>query len=264
MNWALLFYIIPAILAVASVVVIVMIYVRKLQKLSALDLDAMPVHRQHLRKTSLVEERFYRQWRSIKARVAAILKPIGRGVMAVIGGIYHKLRAKEERYRKESAGTEKASVGTVQSAGVLLEKAQALHKEENYAEAEKKYIEVIAIDNNSVTAYQGLAQVYVARKDFKHALETLQFLQQLNPKDEAVWRTIGGIYKDQDKLVEALDAYDRVLELAPNNPKNLDVYIELAIANQLKYKAQGALDTLKEKNPENSKLVEYQQQINGL
>jgi tetratricopeptide (TPR) repeat protein len=68
----------------------------------------------------------------------------------------------------------------------------------------------------------------------------------------------------EHKYEDALEAVEQALELGPNNPKNLDAAIELTILNKLKYKAQGTLDALKKVNPDNQKLLKYQEQIDAM
>lgn len=264
MNWTLLYYIIPAVVGVAAAIVVIVIYLRKIPKLSALDLDAMTHHRQMLRKSSLVEERLTRKLGSAKQRLSAMIVPIVHGIKALARGIYKYLRSLEEKYKKAAKQVGPQAVAQAQSASSLVQQATVLQTEGKYAEAEKKYIEAIAADNLSIDAYRGLAQVYVDQKDVDHAIETMKFLRQLNPQDEAVWHDLGKMYKTHDMIDDAFEAYERAVELGPNNPKNLDAFVEMAIAVKKKYTAQNTLDKLREVNPENQKLEEYQQQINQL
>lgn len=264
MNWALLFYIIPAVIGVAAAITITVIYVRKIPKLSALDLDAMQHHRLMMRKSSLVEDRLARKLASFRQRISGMIVPLVHGIKAVAQALYKKLRSLEEKYKKAAKQVGPQAVAQAQSASTLVQEAALLQKEEKYSEAEKKYIEAIAADNLSVDAYRGLAQVYSEQKDMEHAIETMKFLRQLNPQDEGVWRDLGKMYKSQDMVTEAFESYERAVELAPNNPKNLDALVEMAIAVKKKYTAQNALNKLREVNPENQGLEEYEKEINEL
>lgn len=264
MNWTLLFYIIPAVIGVAAAITIIVIYVRKLPKLSALDLDAMQHHRLMMRKSSLVEDRLARKLKSFRQRISGMVVPVVHGIKAVSQALYKYLRGLEEKYKKAAKQVGPQAIAQAQSASTLVQEAMVLQKEEKYSEAEKKYIEAIAADNLSVDAYRGLAQVYSEQKDMEHAIETMKFLRQLNPQDEAVWRDLGKMYKSQDMMDEAFESYERAVELAPNNPKNLDALVEMAIAVKKKYTAQNALNKLREVNPENQGLEEYEKEINEL
>lgn len=267
MNWALLYYIIPSIFIAASAVTIAVIYLKKIPKLFSLDLEAMPEHRQLLKRHSIIEDRLARKWLATKQRLKKIMIPVFHSFERMFKSIYTYLRHLEANYRKAAKISVKHSNRTEVNQASLeltLQEAQAAVAKENFAEAEKKYIEAIALDHASIAAYRGLVQVYLQQKNNQHAIETLLFLHQLDPNDEASWHELGRLYRDENKLPEALDAYEHALTLGPNNPKNLDVYIEVAILNKLKYKAQSTFDKLKEVNPENQKLVDYQKDIDAL
>ncbi|MDP3970638.1 MAG: tetratricopeptide repeat protein [bacterium] len=269
MNWSLLFYIIPAVIAVVSLIAIITIYVKKIPKVSSLDLDAMPTHRQALRKSALVEDRLARKITQFKQTLKNIIIPIIKVIGSIFKKLYGQMKKLEDKYKKAAQTTNvKAGAGAVAgnqpSVGLLLQEAIKFYVEGKLDQAENKYISAIVADQSSVEAYRGLAKVYLQKKDRIHALETLEFIQQLNPKDETVLRDIGALYKEEGKHDECLEAYEKALELGPNNPKNLDALIDVAIVCQLKYKAQGTLDKLKEVNPENNKLEEYQKRIDEM
>lgn len=263
MTW--LWYLIPSVIGGAALVMIGVIYGRKLSKLAALDLEAMPQHRQQLRKSSLVQQRLGRKWSVGRQRLQAWFAPM----IKVLRKIFHRgiarLKKLEQRYQMAAKARPSATTPAPQaSVAKLLQEAGALVVEQKYNEAEKKYIAAIAVDTRSVDAYRGLASVYEALNDLPHAIATLQFLEQLDPKDESTYRQLGDVYTQAGKYEEAMDSYEQALALAPNNPKNLDPFIEIAILNKLKYKAQSSLDKLTEVNPENQKLQKYQEQIDQL
>lgn len=262
-----LFYIIPGVIGVSALITMLVMYARKFPKLAALDLEAMSVHRQLARKSTLVQERLRRKLDVAKQSLRAFFTPILGVLRQLFRGVLEYVQALEIRYRAAAKATTKngeQAAPQQDSIVKLLQEAQALSEEEKYPEAEKKYIAAIAIDTRSVDAYRGLATLYVAMNDLPHAIATLQFLEQLDPKDESTYLELGELYKKAGKYEEALDAFEQALALNPNNPKNLDPFIEVAILNGLKYKAQSTLNKLKEVNPENQKLQKYQEEIDQL
>lgn len=267
MHWELLYYIVPLIIAGASVLVILGIYLRKFPQLANLDVKTLPQYQQQKKKSALVEDRLARKVTAFKGVLAAIAKPVVHVLRIGAKNSMQRLKTLEERYKKAAQqaviaeGDETTQKHSVQA---LLNEADVLINEDKYHEAEKKFIEVIAIDTKSITAYRGLSKVYMHTKQYDHALETLHFLRQLDSKDETIWQNLGMLYFENQQLEEALQAYEQAIELNPKNPKNLDAFIEVAIANKLKYKAQSAIDQLKEVNPDNQKLEQYQKQVTEL
>lgn len=265
MNWTLFYYIVPAVVGVASVLVIITIYVRKIPQLRTLDLEAMPEHRQRLKKNMLIQDRFSRKVRSSTTIVKRVVVPILHAVETLFKGLYQRLLKLEESYKvAANAGIKGDDENQQHSAAVLIQHANTLLTENKYAEAEKQYIAAITLNRSATEAYRGLVKIYTEQKNTTHAVETLQFLTQLDSSDETAWQNLGDIYKSTSKLDDALDAYEQALKASPNNPKNLDAYIEIAILNKLKYKAQSALDRFMDVNPENQKIAEYQKQIDQL
>lgn len=264
MAW--LYYIIPSVVAVAALGAIVWIYARNLPKASALDLEAMPEYRQHTRKTSLVEERLRRKAASWRLSLRAFFKPIGAVITKLLRSMFRGLVEKEREYRQAAKGLVPDAETTVAptSVATTIQEGRALLDDGKFAEAEKKFIAAIGNDARAIDAYRGLASVYEDMNNVNDAIATLQFLVQLDPKDESTYRRLADLYKGEKKYEEAMDASEQALELGPNNPKNLDTFIQLAILNELKYKAQSSLDKLSKVNPENQKLAKYQEEINQL
>jgi tetratricopeptide (TPR) repeat protein len=180
--------------------------------------------------------------------------------------MFHGLVEKEKQYRQAAKGLVPDAETTVPltSVATAVQEGRALLAEGKFAEAEKKFIAAIGNDARAIDAYRGLASVYEDMKNVDDAIATLQFLVQLDPKDESTYRRLADLYKEQKNFEDAMDAAEQAVELGPNNPKNLDMLIELAILNQLKYKAQSSLDKLSKVNPDNQKLQKYQEEINAL
>ncbi|MBI4408050.1 MAG: tetratricopeptide repeat protein [Candidatus Kerfeldbacteria bacterium] len=265
MGW--LYYLIPSILAIAALAVLVVIYVRKFPKASALDLEAMPAHRQQRRKTSLVEDRLRRKFSGIVLSLRAFFKPIGKAITKILRSLFRGLVEKEKRYRMAAKGavsTDAEPTVTATNVTTTVQEGATLLLEDKLSEAEKKFIAAIGTDSRCLDAYRGLAKVYEAQKNTSDAIATLQFMVQLDPKDEAIYRELGELQIKAQKYEDALESFEQALELGPNNPKNLDAFIEVAILNQLKYKAQSTLDKLQAVNPDNQKLAKYQEQIDAL
>ncbi len=259
-------YIIAGVIAAGSLGMLVYVYAKTLPKASALDLQAMPAHRQQQRKTSLVEDRLRRKTEGFQNSLRAFIKPIAMVFRKLFTSIYDRLVALEHSYREAAKGSAEVveSANSISNVATSVQAGQALLDEGKYVEAEKNFIAAIGVDPRSVDAYRGLARVYEAQNDLPHAVATWQFLMQLDPKDESIYVSLGTLLMQEKKYEDALEPFEQALELNPNNPKYLDSFIAVAILNGLKYKAQSTLDKLKAVNPENQKLENYQREIDQL
>lgn len=255
------------IFSVISVVIIIIGYIlfSKIEKLRAIDLEAMRQHKIQQVKVSIVEERMERKIKEWSAYLKLKLSPFTLKIRNFFSSSYKKIielqRKHRQRAEKKSILMNKGKEALRQKVNAIIAEAEAFIKEEKLAEAEKKYIEAVSFDNQNIDVYRGLAQLYIRKKDFQHALETLEFVKQINPNDESLWRDMGQLYVELNNYSDAVKCFKRAADISPNNPKNLDVLIETSIINKDRYLAESTLQKLREVNSENQKLDEYQKKI---
>jgi predicted Zn-dependent protease len=72
------------------------------------------------------------------------------------------------------------------------------------------------------------------------------------------------VEKDLGEIAAALDSVRDALEFEPNNPRYLDLILDLGIMKKDKKLCEENLARLIEANPENNKIEEWRQKINEL
>lgn len=242
----------------------VVIAVRKFSLLASIDLTRVPSAVDRQVKLDLVEQRLRRRFHESSLRVFGILGPLVNIVRQVTVGGYGWLVKIEQRYRDRIQYHEQSEQGLASQKNVVMEllsQADQLYSEEKYTEAEKKYIEVIRLSPKTVEAYRGLGRVYLFQKNYRHARASLVHAAKLAPDDADVQCTLAEIYAELDKMNRALKAIEQAVELQPNNPKYLDLAVELALNAHDVYFAEKMLGRLRTANPENQKIEEYENQI---
>ena len=241
---------------------------QKIPKLRAIDLEAMRTHKIKQVKVSIVEERLERKLKEWSKYLKEKSSPIYKKNKEFLNKFYQKIVALQKQYKQKQEKKEifqqEDKEALRQKISALLNQAENLIKEDKLAEAEKKYIEAISFDKQNIEVYRGLAQLYSLRKDYVHARETLEFIKQINPNDESVWRDMGQVCSLLNDDKQAVNCYKKAVDLSPNNPKNLDILIEMSIKAKDRYLAESTLQKLREVNPDNQKLDEYQKQIEVL
>lgn len=284
---------------VVSIGGILMILARKFPVLASIDTQRIPRHRNLETKADLIESRLYRKFMVYAQRLAQRIRPIFAWLEASRQRLRTWIRELEHRYQVPTAHL--SDVGKAersQQITRLLEEGGELAKNEEYAESEKKYIEVISLDPKNVDAYKGLGELYYMMKDFEHAREVFQHALVLNTKDDAMHARLGNIaaqlghfeeaqseylesvalnsqiadhhidlgetYVQMHKPLEAFQSFSQAVKIEPNNPRNLDALIEQAIVLKKKDVAIQALRTLSDVNPENQKLKDFQERIDNL
>jgi protein O-GlcNAc transferase len=169
--------------------------------------------------------------------------------------------------------------------------------QEDYDEAEKKYIEIISLEPKNVEAYRGLGNLYFIQNNYEDAKQTFNHVLKINKEDDMAYAKLGAIAAESGDLKDAKDSYlqsiniqnkaihffelaevcykleeyadatknlEKALEIEPNNPKYLDILITVCIAAKNKAKAADVLDRLNEVNPDNQKIEEFAAEIKEL
>lgn len=203
-------------------------------------------------------------------------------------------KVKEVKERVLSSG----SIGKYGKEDRALNDANILLAENNFESAEKKFIEVIGMNPENVKAYEGLGEVYINLGQNDSAMETFNHIAKLDPNNSGAYYKMGNIsfsggdfdiarenyikannLKKHDMLIltalsdvcqeleyneEAASYLREIINLEPNNPRYLDSLIAVSIKTKDRVLAESSLSKLKEVNPENKKIKEYQDKINSL
>jgi tetratricopeptide (TPR) repeat protein len=83
--------------------------------------------------------------------------------------------------------------------------------------ARKAYQQALSLDSKCLPAYQGLARLYVAMKDYQHAVTTYQEAQRHFPKEPSLYYELGMCYGQQKQWEPALQNLSKAAELDPEN-----------------------------------------------
>ncbi len=181
----------------------------------------------------------------------------------------------------------------------LLEQGDEHRRAGRYTESEKIYVEIISLDPKNVSAYIGLGKTYFnqdrwneAEEAMRHVVEHLDAVVELawaflgralkaqakwaeasaafkhalkvNPHLAKRWIDLGDCYREMGGVAEAIGAFKKAVEIEPHNPKVLDQLVEISIISGDKRLAREAFLQLREANPENQKLGEWEARIEGM
>lgn len=250
---------------IGSLATIVGVLVLKISQLRMIDTESIPTERVKRIKEQIILQKFERigaQKLGVAAKVArqAVTSVSKTGRRAV-----QKLYAMEQYYQKlKHAAPDGAHAINPETVKRLLDEADDLVRQEEYIPAEKRYIEIISHNPKHVKAYEGLGNLYLLNKQLSQARETLLFTLRLSPEDPSVYMSLSEVEQDDGNERKATEYLRKVVALRPTSPKFLDRYIESALASQSSEDAQKGLALLKEANPENQKIPEFEERIKEL
>lgn len=264
----MIFYIIILAIIIICLGLITAIVTKKFSRLSAIDLEAMKHHKQAQVKVSIVEERLERNLRDIKTKLTVKSAPWRKGIKKRFWELYAKAIKLQKEYREKALRgkplKQEDKEAIRQKVNGLVQEAAELTKQEKFIEAEKKYIAAISLDKQNMETYKGLGELYVIKKDYDHARETYEFIKQINPNDDSIYRELGALYDILNHADKAVKYFKKAVDLSPKNPKNLDLLFLSSIKAKDKLMAKEALKGLEEVNPENNNLPQYKQQLKDL
>ena len=258
-------WIILGIIIVAALAIIVLV-VSKWKQLVLIDIDAMPKAKLRSKKYQLIESRLQRRFGDVFGGVGKVFGPVIAIVQKQFQQIYRKLVALERKYRHGGMRpqTQQDKEKTRQKVAQLMEEGTQLFKDENFADAEQNFLDVIRLNPKEVEAYEYLGEIYIEKREFDHAIETLEYAKQLSPNDDRIAFDLGTVHVQRGDLEKGKRFFEQAVELAPNNPRNLNGLLQLAIDMKDKPLAIMTLSKLKKANPENQKLEELAQTVKEL
>ena len=259
------FNVAPVLLIFFALGVIVVIVLRRLPEITAINTDTMLEAKSAEVKRQLLVKRLDRKVRDIFNyfwRSTADFRASAKGQAA---SLYERLSSLEEYYRRSSVkqadyvlGADAASEND--GLGQLVREADKERDAGHTDEAERLYLEAIKRDVRRVDAYLGLGLMYRGQRQYKEAIESLTYAGKLRD-DADIAAALGEVCLEAKRPIEALAALKNAGKAEPQNPRYLDRLLEAAILLGKKRLAQDTLFSLTSINPENPKLVEYKQRV---
>ena len=252
-------WIVPIIVAVASLIVIVFVLAKKIPQLRVIDVKSIPEERTRELKERIIMEKLSRAGRGKIRGIAKIFSAIGKSASKSGRRAVQKLYAIEQYYQKlNRAATEGQHAYSLETIKQITTEAETLVKQEEYIPAEKIYIDIISHNPKSVDAYEGLGNLYLKKGEYDQARETLKFTLRLSPNDASVHVSLAELETKLDNNKQALESLRKAVGKRSKNPKYLDLYIESALVSGSLKDARSGIQLLKRVNPENQKIQEFE------
>lgn len=258
--------IISLILIVVCLIIILLIVIKKFPALAILDVNNIPGEKETQFKDKIMKARLERdlaRWGNFFMK----LKNFYERRFGFLKHLQARLKTLADHYKKSKKLTFSERQERVQ---VLLNESSDDLKNEDLNQAEEKLIEVIRLDNQNLKAFRELGDVYYLSKKYHEAKQTFEYALKLAvslkaDKDQPEINFIlAEINQDLDNLDAALNYVREALEFEANNPRYLDLLLELSIIKKDRSLAQETLNKLEAVNPENNKLNDWRSRIEAL
>ncbi|MBN2884548.1 hypothetical protein JXE04_01335 [Patescibacteria group bacterium] len=261
------------IVAIFSILIILYIIIRKFPVLSILDVENIPGEKEAKFKEHILSQRLNRDF----GRITILWLRFRGFIGGLIGGFLKKNYQKLSKMRDDLRRQKKLSFSEKKERiDHLFGIAKNALAEYDYESAEKRLIEIISLDAKRLTAFLDLAEVYRLRKNFQESKATLEHALKLalqigrDPEMlegiivAEIHFSLAWVCFELSLLDEALEYIRQALDVEPNNPRYLDLILDLSIMRKDKKLALASWEKLAAANPENKKLEELKVKINLL
>lgn len=263
------------ILALISFIIIIFIILRNFSVLAVLDVDNIPGAKESKFKDQIMKKRLERDFSNILKNIKKTRNFLAKLLVGPIRYFYKSLLNKREQIRSLKRTDIKSRQELIAK---HRQKAKEAALEEDYSQAEESLIKIIDLDNKNIEAFLDLGELYQEKRDYKnsntsleHVLkiwEQLQDIEELSSRDglskAKIRFDIAQNYFSLSDIDLAIEYTNQALDDEPNNPRYLDLILDLAIIKKDKFLASSTWEKLADVDPDNQKLEELKIKIDEI
>ncbi len=260
----MLFWIIPLALLALALCIALWFAARYWERVAALDVSTDPSRAKKEQKAALFAKRLERMGSERAKAVSAVAGKVARGSKGIVKRLYSHAQALERHYKRLQKEASGDVTGTMEMRVHLKEEAEVLMEKGSYEGAEQRLIELLSLDAKNPKVYELLGRVYIAMHQFDQARQTFEYANTLAPKDASIVVSLGELLLRDGKTQDAVEAFERAVDLKPNSPKYLDFLVDSSILAGDRKRAIKGLKLLKHANPENQKIQEFEDRVHNM
>lgn len=162
-----------------------------------------------------------------------------------------RIYARQNKVEEALSYAESAAMSDKENVYYLLLYARLLQANENYAEAAEVYESVVVLKPNSFEYYNKLAVSYLYAGKPMDAISVYDRLEEKAGITEELSMKKQSIYLQANKVNKAVEELEKLISYYPAEPKYYAVLAEVCLNNGLNEKAEWAYQKIIELDPEN-------------
>lgn len=259
-------------LLILSILIIFKIISKKFTTLALLDLDYLPGRKEAKFKNQIITKRLDRDIDKVEGFFGKFKEFFNHRFGTFLQQFHLRLERSKEQYQKQKKLTLNERQEKISS---WFSEAKEAIKKDDLDKAEELLISIINLNNRYLPAFIELGDVYFESRKYLEAKQTfvhvLKVLSKKTINDFSDYRSkkelffsLANVNKYLNNLDEAIDNLQDALDLERNNPRYLDLILELSILNKDYAVAENSLRRLEESNPENKKISEFRSRLNNI
>jgi tetratricopeptide (TPR) repeat protein len=214
MYVALIAYIVAAL----ALGVMAYVVVRHWKEIRMLDPHSIKEQRQKEEREKLITRRFER----VSADRVAALQRFGRTIARKTKESYkrteERLQSFDNLYRKVKSPFAAMAPSQRERIKTLLSESRSLIRDLKWADAERRLLEVLSLDQRQSDAYKLLGTMYLRQKLYPQARETFEFLVKTRKADDATYAGLAEIAEAEGNFQIAEAMLVKAAEASPRQP----------------------------------------------
>lgn len=197
-----------------ALLVIIVTIARHWKEIRLLNPDSIKEEQQRQKRERIIEQRFERVRSDAFTPLKRVFQTIFLKGKKAFHAAYIRLIQLDRFYKQAKAPFAHMAPSLKDRIRTLLDEARALARDLKWADAERRFLEILTLDDRNIDAYKGLAAIYVKQKLYPQAIETYQFLVKIKKADASCFEGLGDIAVAQDDP-KAEGYYQKAIELQP-------------------------------------------------
>ncbi len=254
-------------------IIILAVIIKKFPALAILDIENLPGEKEAKFKDQIIKARVERDLARWSGAIAKVWLSITKRLDGFLHSAQKQLRKIRLNYKASVRIPWPEKKKRLQE---LFAAVSDLSRKGKHDEAEEKLLEIISLDNKNVRAFFELGNLYGEEKKYPEARQTYEYVLKLARQfrnDEAIMGeltlpeihfSLAGVLEAVGELETACENLREALDLEPNNPRYLDLILDLSIMKKDKEEASRYFEKLAAVNPENQKLADWKEKIDSL
>lgn len=243
-------------IGIAALLVMGALLVRHWKEIRLLDPNSIIEERERQKREELLLQRLSRLKTDKIGPIKALLH---KGIFlakTAYHRVYIRLVQLEKFYKQAKAPFAAMAPSVKDRIKLIMDDARSLARDLKWADAERRYLEVLSIDKHNFDAYKGLGSIYLKQKLYPQAKETFDFILKSRKADDVVYAGLADIAEiegDRDRVEQMR------LKAVEVRPRLANRHAELAmlyLAHGEPQKAWGYAEKSVELDPKSAKYLE--------
>lgn len=277
----------------------IFVIAKRWKEIRLLDPSSIKEEKERLQRHEMIERRFERVSSEALMPLRRVGRALGRSAKTAYRSTYQRLHQLEQLYKKATRPiAAMTGLSNRDRIKTLINEARSLGRDLKWAEAERRLLDVLAVDPKHAEAYKLLGQLYLKQKLYPQAKETFEFLLKMKKADDATYAALSEIaeaegnvvlaesmlqkavdasprqayrhaeqaqfYLERGNAAKAWPAAKRASELEPGSAKYLEISLEAAILHGDLKEAKRRLDKLRLLSDDHVKYQSWKEKVSAL